>query len=54
VGRAEEGAKGWEMLFWPVMWVPSDRETLMWWEKFVLMAGRTVIVVGTLQTLLRR
>jgi hypothetical protein len=29
VGRAEEGAKGWEMLFWPVMMVPSARETLM-------------------------
>jgi hypothetical protein len=42
------------MLFWPVMWVPSDRETLIWWEKFVFMAGRTVMVVGTLQTLLRR
>jgi hypothetical protein len=41
-------------LFCPVMWVPFARETLMWCEKFVLMAGRTVMVVGTLQTLLRR
>lgn len=26
----------------------------MWWEKFVFMAGRTVMVSGTLQMLLRR
>ena len=30
VGREAEGARGWEILFWPVMWVPSDKETLMW------------------------
>lgn len=42
-GRAV-GSLGWEIEFWPVMVSPLDKPARMWWEKFVLMAGRTETV----------
>lgn len=48
------GALGCEMAFWPVMVVPLARETLMWCVKFVFMAGRTEVLLGTEQITERR
>ena len=48
------GGEGWEIEFWPVMVVPSVRLTEMWCVKFVLMAGRTEVWLGTEQMLERR
>lgn len=45
---------GCEMLFCPAIMVPSARMADMWWEKLVLMAGRTEMDDGTAHILLRR
>lgn len=55
----EEGSRavvreGWEMEFWPVIVRPLVRPTEMWWVKFVFMAGRTDVWLGTEQMLDRR
>lgn len=44
-GGGAEGAEGWEMLFCPVMTVPSARPAEMWCEKLELMAGITLTCI---------
>ena len=37
------GALGWLIAFWPVIVLPSARPAEMWWEKLLMMAGRTAV-----------
>lgn len=38
------GSLGWLIAFWPVMAVPSARPAEMWWEKLLMMEGRTAVL----------
>lgn len=43
---SDVGSLGCDMAFCPVMTVPSARPAEMWWEKLLLMAGRTDVDGG--------
>ena len=48
------GWLGWLIAFWPVMIVPSARPAEMWWEKLLMMAGRTAVLDSSTPPMMAR
>ncbi len=48
------GWLGWLMAFWPVIVEPSARPADMWWEKLLMMAGRTAVLDSSTPPMMAR
>ena len=48
------GSLGWLIAFWPVMTVLSARPAEMWWEKLLMMEGRTAVLDSSTPPIMAR
>lgn len=48
------GSLGWLIAFWPVMMVPFAKPAEMWWEKLLMMEGRTAVLDSSTPPIMAR